>query len=203
MAIREIKSDMQIIEIKHDLASTISEADVAKGVLNIIKAKHHHPDGSKVDLHIQHASQPPQFNDEQFRKYESGKPQSQPIEEPKSGIEALAAQASTGWERAATPKSSGGQTSGSVYQSGSASHVQGFSIQCNCGMEFTGTANERKDDIMVTGSKYAGTKDDSATSQYKGDDSDDWMASAYETGGFDTDDSAYQSGGSSYTRGGT
>lgn len=204
-SIREVQSDIQIIEIKReDLTGKLSWQDVAQGVLNIVKAKHHHADGTPVDLRIVQQTHGANIADAAFREHievPKAKPHEPEQQRPPSGIEAVAAEASR-WSP--QPQSSaavgsstyergalGGGTDG--YKAGSG--VSGFNIQCGCGMEFTG-AGGNHGDMMVTGSKYNAEKGGSST-PYKGSESsEDWGATYQNTQDFD--DGQYTAGGAEY-----
>ena len=206
-SIREIKSDIQIIEVKReDLSGKFSEADVAQGVLNIIKNKHHHADGSPVQLQVVH--QQPSLDDAAFRQFTQREPKRSADAQPnRSPLESLASQGGGTWDRTSTPggtaapksaytSGGGAAAGGNAYASGSG--VAGFNIQCNCGMEFTGTSGVHKDELMVTGSKYQ-QNDNSSTTSYSSAADEDWGAGMYETG-MESDD-AYQSGSGGAYRG--
>lgn len=215
MEIREIKSDMQIIEVRRDdLVGKISDQAVAQGVLNIIKNKHHHADGSPVNLRVVSQTGGPNIADAAFRTHIE---QPQRMESPSSsrsgsftspGIDSIAN--TFAQQSASAPQrqnvsvgssayrvgSGGGKSGGSsdAYQSGSA--ISGFHIGCDCGMEFTGTASKEQN-MMVTGSKYNAGKEGGAESQYQGTDSADDWGTTYQSGSVDSSD-AYQSGNDTY-----
>lgn len=202
-SIREIKEDIQVFEIKReDISDTISGRDLEQSMVNIIKSKHHHADGSPVQLHVLHGSP---LDESAARKYVQRESEEQAqraaeqarkaFEEPQrqKGIDALASQAaewgSTEKRRENIPAGSG------QYSRGNDVSVKNVAVQCNCGMEFTGAGKEHGD-MLVTGNKYNANTAEESASQYTGTSDEDWGGSTYQTGGLD------DGGGSSYHRGG-
>lgn len=139
--IREIKDDMQIIEIKPDtrLASDISEKmnakEIEQSIMGLVKQQHHHADGTVVNLQVVHTEE------EEFQRRAA---RDQMKNAPKN-LDSLVQENLPQKERQAEEDEQRrksavhqGQWS-SNYQSrdaGGSGGGKGFDVQCNCGQEF-------------------------------------------------------------------
>ncbi len=145
--IRELKQEMQVIEVKPDtrLASDISEkasqGEIEQSVMSIVKTQHHHADGSGVHLEVVH-----QEEQEFQRKMAKGQSPTQqrnldsviqenlPKEKQTEEEERRKSSIHQGqWSSNYKAGESGGM--GASYQSKGGGGA-GVDVQCNCGQEF-------------------------------------------------------------------